>query len=204
MKFSENLTSKQKEKLASAYNLAETCGYDTPHVKFVTELALQLFDGLGEMHNMGAKERFWLVCAGLLHSIGWVNGGKNHAKKSMEMILNTSLLHLKNKERLIVGSISRYHCGEAPDLKHDHFAALQPHEQTTVTTLAALLQVAEALDYSHKQKFTKLKVSIKKKRINILLKANTSCSEEIKLAEDRCELLAKALDHKIRFVVKPS
>ena len=53
-----------------------------PHVKFVTGLALQIFDELNDLHHLGNKERFWLICAGILHSIGWVEGGKNHAKKS--------------------------------------------------------------------------------------------------------------------------
>ena len=202
MKFSENLTSKQTDKLASAYALAETCGYDTPHVKFVTGLALEIFDGLSELHHLGNKERFWLICAGILHSIGWVEGGKNHAKKAQEIILNTSLLHLKNKERLIIGSIARYHCGENPNIKNDHFAALQSNEQKITTLLSAILQVAEALDVSHKQKFTTLKITIKKNRINLLLRATTSCSDEIKLAKDRSKLLKKTLERDIRFIVK--
>lgn len=204
MKFSENLTAKQKNKLASVYNLAETCGCLTPHAQFVTGLALQLFDELSELHGLGSKERFWLTCAGLLHSIGWVNSGKNHAKQSLEMILNTTLLFLKNKERLIVGSIARYHCGETPDPKHDHFAALQPDEQTSTTILSAILQVAEALDHWHKQKFILLKVTLKKKTIKISLKAETTSSKEIKLAEKRCRLLEQALQREIRFVVKPT
>ncbi len=203
MKFSENLTPEQKEELASVYDLAETCKYDAHHAKFVTELSLQLFDVLRDVHHLGDKERFWLICAGLLHNIGWVEG-KKHAKKSQQIILNTSLLHMKNKERLIIGSISRYHCGEIPDIRHDHFAALRPQEQTTAMILSAILQIAEALDHTHQQKFTQCKISVTENKVKLKLKANAPCSDEIQLAKDRSKLLRDAIRHKIQFTVTPS
>lgn len=135
--------------LQAVENLAQTCQTELDHTHQVTRLALQLFDELGELHQGGDQERFWLECAARLHDIGWIEGVKGHHKTSLRIILESPLLPLDNKERLIIGSIARYHRKALPSLKHPHYASLDPAERKVVCRLAALLRIADGLDASH-------------------------------------------------------
>ena len=58
------------------------------HVSHVAQLALQLFDGLRELHQLGERERLFLEAAGHLHDIGhkYDNVGEGHHKESARMI----------------------------------------------------------------------------------------------------------------------
>ena len=104
------------------------------------------------MHHLGYPERDLLHYAGILHDIGWVEGWKEHHKVSLRIILTTQLLPFTNKERLMVGSIARYHRKALPDLKHDHFAALTPPECSVVELLSGILRLADGLDHAHQNR----------------------------------------------------
>jgi exopolyphosphatase/guanosine-5'-triphosphate,3'-diphosphate pyrophosphatase len=151
------LTAEQIQALELVNNLAQTCTHEFDHAKHVTYLALRLFDELLHLHQLGAEQRFWLQCAGLLNDIGWVEGWKEHHKASLQIILSTPLLPFSGKERLIIGSIARYHRRALPDLKHDHYKALEPDEREIVNKLAALLRLADGLDSTHLRRVRDIK-----------------------------------------------
>ena len=115
----------------------------------MTLLALRLFDELQPLHGLGATERFWLHCAGLLHDIGWIEGRKGHHKTALRMILTTPDLPFERREREIIGCVARYHRRGLPTLKHEAFAALSAPDQRVVRRLAAILRVADGLDRTH-------------------------------------------------------
>ncbi len=136
-------------RLRAVEGLAVACRAEMEHTHQVTRLALRLFDELKALHRLGAEERFWLQCAGLLHDIGWSEGQTQHHKRALGIILHTPLLPFDARERFVIGSIARYHRKALPKVTHDHFAALQPADRETVRVLAALLRVADGLDRTH-------------------------------------------------------
>ncbi len=140
-----------EDDLKAVLNLAETCNYDAVHTHQVEKLALKLFDELKSLHELNDVERDWLRYAAILHDIGWIEGRKAHHKTALRIILSTPLLPFDQKERLIIGSIARYHRKALPDKAHDSYAALDLMEQKIVSSLAALLRVADGLDYSHER-----------------------------------------------------
>lgn len=184
----------------SCVQLARTLEYEAEHTQQVTRLALLLFDQMKSLHQLDEKERFWLQCAGILHDIGWVEGWKGHHKTSLRIIQTTQLLPLDNKERLIIGSIARYHRKALPDKTHDHFAVLEPAEQEKVKTLSALLRVADGLDASHQSRVNDLSVHITKKRILIrcAIKTLTAIEEEIS-ATNKSDLMVKVFHRTVYF-----
>jgi len=165
------------ESLKAVQALAESCDYEAGHTHQVTRLALKLFDELQPIHHLGAEERFWLNAGALLHDIGWIEGQKGHHKTALRTILHTSILSFVNGKRLIIGSIARYHRGAMPKKKHGHFAALNPWQRHIVTTLAAILRVADGLDRSHQSLVHDLSCEITKKQI--LIKCSASRPAEI-------------------------
>src|SRR5512135_3349004 len=177
--------------LTAVIQLAQTCDYDASHTSQVTRLALRLFDQLQPLHNLGAEARDWLHYAGLLHDIGWIEGWKEHHKVALRIILDTPLLPFSNKERLIIGSIARYHRKALPDLKHDHFAALSEEERHLVEILASMLRLADGLDSTHQRRVRDLACRVTEKKILIQCMVQGEGLEEQKAAEGKSDLMGR-------------
>ena len=88
------------------------------------------------------------------------------------MILNAQVIRYNDKERLIIGSIVRYHRKALPSNHHDHFSVLSEEEKGIVSTLSAILRVADGLDVTDSARISDLKCKISKKKISI------NCSTE--------------------------
>jgi putative phosphoesterase len=142
------LSKKNEQRLEEVLKTARSVSYNEGHSGQVTRLAMRIFDELGEIHGLGAEERFWLQCAGILHDIGWIEGQKGHHKTSLRIILAEPHLPFDERERNIVGSIARYHRKKLPNKGHRQFAALRRDERQKVKVLSAILRVADGLDFT--------------------------------------------------------
>lgn len=128
---------------------AERCQSDRRHVEQVRNLALQLFDQLGEELGSGPEERLLLEAAGLLHDVGQLVSYRKHHKHSYELLTHAERIGLPARERGLVALISRYHRRTGPRRKHAEFAALPPEDQAIVRRLSGILRVADGLDRGH-------------------------------------------------------
>jgi putative phosphoesterase len=138
------------QRLEAVLELARASDYEVEHTHQVTRLALTLFNETQSFHRLGPQERFYLQCAGLLHDIGYVAGSKSHHKQALKIILDSDLLPFKRRERLIIGSIARYHRKALPSARHKHFAQLGREDRHRVEILAAILSLVDSLDSSHR------------------------------------------------------
>ena len=181
--------------------LARTCEYEVEHTHQVTYLAVRLLEELQSLHNFGELERSWLIYAALLHDIGWIEGWKNHHRASLRIILSTPMLPFNNKERLIIGSIARYHRKSLPDLSHDHYSALSPAQRRVVDILAGCLRLADGLDRSHQQLIKDLHCKVTKKKIRITCDASQTVTEEIRASQSKKDLLEQALSRKVKIAI---
>jgi len=198
MRNSDQTTSTQEEYLQAALRLAQTCDYDADHTQHVTRLALRLFDQTQNLHHLGQQERFWLNCAAILHDIGWIEGRKSHNRVTLRIILTTPLLPFSNKERLIIGSIARYHRKSLPTNEHDHFAALLPDDQQIVKILAACLRLGDGLDQAHRGLVQDLTCKITSKKISLhCAVAIVPSSEEDLTALRKKDLFEQVFDRKV-------
>ncbi len=190
--------------LESAYKLAKQCNYEAKHTNQVTHFSLKIFDDLLELHQLGYEERFYLLCASLLHDIGvHTDGPHAHHKKTLNIVLKTPILLLNQKERLIIGSIARYHRRALPSIKHDHYRALNPQERRNVSILAGILRVADGLDYSHRLRVKDVQVSFSKNKIIFLCTVgNKPVKKEIESAEKKSALLENVFQRKVTFKIK--
>ena len=128
---------------------AERCQSDRRHVEHVRQLALQLFEQLGETLGCGPEEQLLLEAASLLHDVGQLVSYPKHHKHSYSLITHAERLGLAPRERSLVALISRYHRQTGPRRKHPEFAALPPDDQEIVRRLSAILRVADGLDRGH-------------------------------------------------------
>lgn len=187
----------QNRKLAAVIELARTCESEYEHVAHVSNLTLRLFDDCVSLHKLGEKDRFLLQCAAILHDIGWVEGWKDHHKAALRIILETPMLPLNHRERLIIGSIARYHRKALPVLSHDHYAALNPQDRKTVQILSAFLRLADGLDKTHCTKIRDVHCKIKKQRIEVLCASAFPSPEEWKGGVEKADLLSLVFDREI-------
>jgi len=193
--------STQKTELKSVLKVAKQCHYEAKHTRQVTKLALEIFDDLIGLHKMGWQERYYLLCAALLHDIGvHTEGARAHHKAALKIILNTPLLSLNQKERLIIGSIARYHRRALPSLKHDHFKALSKENRAMVSILAGILRVADGLEYSHGLRIHNTQTTFDKDKIEIrCFVRKEPAKKEVKSAIKKSDLLAQVFQRAVSF-----
>jgi putative phosphoesterase len=122
---------------------------DSKHAEQVRKLSLELFDSLQDLHKLGRRERCWLECAAILHDIGLAQGQKAHHKNTLNLVLNETKLPFTSTERQAIGNIARYHRKSCPKSKDYSFMSLNTELRRKVKTLAGILRLADALDFSH-------------------------------------------------------
>ena len=133
----------------SVIELAERCRYDAAHAHHVKDLALQLFDGLGERLSLTDDDRAILADAALLHDIGYHIGYDKHHKHSCHIIQHAELLGTSPVEQMMIASVARYHRGARPRRKHRPFGTLDKQTRRRIRRLAALLRIADGFDRGH-------------------------------------------------------
>ena len=145
-------------RLAQAEALLTALDWDVAHGRQVRDLALQLFDQLTGLHQLGATERDLLEAGALLHDIGWTVSHNKHHKHAYRLICDNhrQLPGFTATEIALIANIARYHRKALPALKHEPFAALAEADREIVRKLAALLRVADGLDRPHQQEVRQL------------------------------------------------
>jgi exopolyphosphatase/guanosine-5'-triphosphate,3'-diphosphate pyrophosphatase len=133
----------------SVRELAERSHYEEPHSKHVQELALQLFDSIGQRLGCTADDRTLLSDAALLHDIGYHISYDKHNKHSYHLIEHADLLGMTPPEQIIVANIARYHRGAEPKKKHANYGGLEKSMRETIKKLSAILRVADGFDRGH-------------------------------------------------------
>ncbi len=148
------------------------------HPEQVCKLALQFFDQLHALHQLGESERDLLQAAALLHDIGWHRGEKGHHKSSMKMIWDAELDGWSKSERQMMANIARYHRKSHPAAKHKKYNKLGKPEKIVVKKLAALLRIADGLDRSHARAVDSIECALDKNSVALTLYGKGNLSEE--------------------------
>lgn len=137
--------------LAAVVAFARRHGWDEPHARRVTELALSLFDQTADLHGLGAPERDLLCFAGLLHDVGAAVAQSAHHKHSLYIIGNAEIEGFTQRELKVMANVARYHRKALPSEQHVEYMALSEPDRRLVRRLGALLRVADGLDLDHFQ-----------------------------------------------------
>ena len=129
-------------------------------------MSTMIFHAIQKVHGMGSREQLLLQVAAILHDCGKFVSLANGPDCAYDIIMASEIIGLSHLEREIVASTVRYNT-----------RPLDPYEQVadkmdvqsymTAAKLAAILRVSNALDRSHKQKFSTIKVVLKNKELLI-------------------------------------
>lgn len=174
------------------------------HGKRVAGFARELFRATQELHGLDALWGGVLDWAALLHDVGWVEGQRAHHKRSARMIRQNLVpgQDVPAELRAWAALVARYHRRRDPSRRQRRFAALDAAEQRAVRQLAALLRLADALDYSHTGAIGKLEARLDGDALVLKVKSALGCSAELHRLESKAELFRQVFEKEVRWQCK--
>ena len=180
---------------------------DWPHARQVMRLSTQLFEATEPLHRLDAKALRLLERAAFLHNTGMMVETRRHHKHSFHLINQTKLPDFTDKERYEIACIARYHRRALPSTNHTEFAALGHRARKLVSTLAALLRIADALDYSHDGRVQRLAADPAQCNdtiwtILLWVRPLADFDTELERAYDKADLFEKVFERKLHLVVQ--
>lgn len=186
----------------SAKGLGERYDYDAPHAVRVAKLAVQMYDGLADFLDLAGKDRLYLEVAGILHDIGMFIGDEGHHKHSQYLIEWSEIVGFNREERSLIAQIARYHRKALPSPLHEGFMRWPLAQRLRISKLAAILRAADALDRSHLQAITDVKVTLDKTMLTFEIEGESDLVVERVAMEDKGLLLREVTGLNIELVRK--
>lgn len=125
---------------------------DMGHARHVAALALQLFDGTRAVHQVPEEWRRVLEAGSLLHNMGsHGDADVRHARTSHDIILAHDLAGFSAVERDVIACLALFYRKKVRPDKDALFVSLDAETRKLTLALAAILRVADGLDFSHTQ-----------------------------------------------------
>lgn len=146
--------------IGAAYCIATRYQCNESHFHFVEKMSLLLFDQMKKLHGLGKRERLLLQIASILHSCGEFINMNYVADNSYNIIMSSEIIGLSHSEREMVATLAKYSSERLPVLSGETIT-YEKDLYITLCKLTAILQIANALDKSHKQKFETVKIVYK-------------------------------------------
>jgi len=168
-----------------------------PHSRHVTALALKLFDDLQSLHNLGPHDRSLLEYAGLLHDIGWKYGQAGHNKRGAGMVFVDEHLPFDLPERSVIGLAILSHRGRVRISSHPYFSLLSPLFQKKARMLAAILRIADGLDYLHTGSVREVRCTLTPDGVICDVAGSGDISTEIGRAREKADLFLQVFERSL-------
>ncbi|MCI0585915.1 MAG: Ppx/GppA family phosphatase [Planctomycetes bacterium] len=184
----------------SARALAVACRRDPAHLEQVRRLALQLFDALRPLHDLGEADREILGAAALLHDVGYVVGHEDHHKHAYHLIRHADLRGFSDREIEILANVARYYRGRPPRARHRNFALLRKPDRAVVRRLAALLRLADGLDRARRGVVRGVAADLRDSQVTLRVRSPVAPAVELTEARRRADLFEDEFDVALRIV----
>ncbi len=152
--------------IASSRYMANQYNYDAKHSSAVENCALEIFDHCKKFHGLGKKDRLLLQVAAIMHSLGEFEGTDDYQQIVYDMLKCFNIVGLRKQDMIAIAEAS-YKAMHNSDEGDFIEPTLSKGQQIKITKLAAILQLAESLDISRKQKFRNLKFTTSEKKLRV-------------------------------------
>lgn len=137
--------------LLTVGQLCKASGVDLPHARYVADRARLLFDTLKNTHRLPKRRRKLLRAAALLQMVGFATDAEHPWQAGRDLILAQPLRGVTTSDRLALACIVAFGGGKVRAEREPTLAALDEKLRSQVLALAALVRVAEAMDFSRTQ-----------------------------------------------------
>ena len=150
----------------TARSIADRYGCSKNHCDYVENAALKIFYAVKRQQNMTKHDRLLLQLSVILHNCGSYINLKEVGENSYKIIMSTELIGISHKERMIVATAVRYLRDYFPEYSQlqDSF---DKEEYVRIAKINAILRLADAMDRSHKQKFTAITTTLRSQVLTI-------------------------------------
>ena len=180
---------------------------DWPHARQVERLANELFSATQPLHRLDEAARLLLTRAAFLHNTGMLVEVRRHHKHSYRLIKETPLPGFTEQERHEIACIARYHRRALPSTVHEEFALLGQKARKRVSMLAALVRIADALDFNHDGRVLHLfplkeLCNTETWTIALQMRQLADLDLEMEHAYAKADLFEKVFQHKLRLIVQ--
>jgi exopolyphosphatase/guanosine-5'-triphosphate,3'-diphosphate pyrophosphatase len=166
----------------------------------VSQLALNLFYQLHDLHQLADKYASVLHAAATLHDIGLFVAYPKHHKHSYYLIKSSGMNSFSKTDLDLVANVARYHRKAHPSQKHLAFSQLHPEQQQIVRKLSAILRVADSFDYRHDQVVKAVSCAHKKSRqLIIAASAGVNLNEHFHRAARKARLMQEVFNVGVTF-----
>lgn len=155
----------RKSAAACGKTTAQRFSCDLSHSQHIRDCSCLIFDKLKHIHGLDPSKRLILELASILHSCGSFVSVRQHNRCTFDLIRGMDLFGLSRKEVLEVAFVSGSISNHLTDESDPDFSRLSNQEKLVISKMAAIFQMANALDKSHKRKLRDLKLSIEEDRI---------------------------------------
>ena len=157
----------KKQIVKSALEIGRKYAFDQQHAEQVADMAQQLFRALQDEHALDPRYELILTIAALLHEIGSFVSGRSHHKHSQYLILNSDIFGLGPRDLAIASLVARYHRRALPSPTHEVYNTMNREDRVTVSKLAAILRVADALAKGYTRQKRSLRVAVEARQVVI-------------------------------------
>ena len=151
----------EQDIIACAKNISNRYQGSKKRGEALEKLTISIFDATRKLHGLGKRERLYLRIAALLQDCGRYMSLTSVGMCSYHVVMNTEIIGLSHAERELVANIVKYN--------HEDFtyfeelsmkSAIDREGFLIIAKLTAILRLACALDSSHRQKFTNVKITL--------------------------------------------
>lgn len=172
------------QKLSDKYRIDE---HQRDHQAQVVQTTLLVFDLLAKNYRLTEGERLLLECSALLHDIGHFISVEQHDRHSRYLILHDeALFHLPTELRFLLALIAGGH-RKTP---HDDLKKFSKEKQQRILQIMSLLRFADALDYTRETNELVERITLKRGKLMLILRAEISEEFKIRLLK-RSRLIKK-------------
>lgn len=150
------------------------------HEHRVLKYALQLFNVMAEPHRLGRKKRNLLYYSALLHDIGYEISPQKHDFHTYRLIAEDPFFDFwPQPERLMLALVAGGHRKNiCVDINH-----LPPTKRVVVRQLAAILRIADAIDYPRDQSLQILGVNLSDHWLEIFIQSTACATVSARVAQ---------------------
>jgi CHAD domain-containing protein len=156
----------------SVEELCSKYGNEESHGRHVAALALKLFDETHGLFGIPAEDRPLLEAACRLHDLGYALNPRRHTEIGERLVRGEGLKGFAPAQRECIAMVVGLH-GAPLGFEKARARANRSADSRRVLHLAALLRIADALDYSHLQDATIVSVRATKRQIRV----NVRCDQ---------------------------
>jgi exopolyphosphatase/guanosine-5'-triphosphate,3'-diphosphate pyrophosphatase len=198
------LGDERTRRLDAAHDLAERFGADEVHGSQVGSLALELFDGLSDLHGFEPAERDVLFAAAILHDVGRAISPSAHHKHSAYIVRNAGLPGWRPDEITLIAALVRYHRKSLPKPAHPEWASASPELRRKILGLGALLRIADGLDRRRLGLIGSLGARHSPDGVVVRVLAQQDVAPELEAAAFKADLFERAFAQRPRFEIAPA